>query len=269
MCNNSVVAITPKRLALDLLRVAPAARPVPVKAFLDIGGLFGLQGNAVRVALARLLAAGMVESDERGWYRLGAGAVAVNRLVEEWRLGEARMRPWDGGWWAVSLPRGGERAARRASVRALERVGLREGLDGLWVRPDNLASGRAELAERLRELGLASGARLFRAHDFDGELVAAWWTTLWDARAVEREHDRCLRAIERSAGRVERKPRPQALVESFVVGGDAIRSLARDPLLPDEAVDGATRRALTEAMTEYDRIGRGIWRELLSRRAVA
>jgi phenylacetic acid degradation operon negative regulatory protein len=55
----------------------------------------------------------------------------------------------------------------------------------------------------------------------------------------------------------------EALVESFLVGGAAIRSLARDPLLPDEIAPGDHRRALTDAMRDYDRRGRALWNRAL------
>jgi hypothetical protein len=59
-------------------------------------------------------------------------------------------------------------------------------------------------------------------------------------------------------------PKQTALVQSFLLGGQAIRVLATDPLLPEEIVAGEKRRELTELMLRYDAVGRRIWRTFAS-----
>jgi phenylacetic acid degradation operon negative regulatory protein len=49
------------------------------------------------------------------------------------------------------------------------------------------------------------------------------------------------------------------MVESFQLGGDAIRRLALDPLLPDALLPSAERAQLLAAMRRYDRAGRACW----------
>jgi phenylacetic acid degradation operon negative regulatory protein len=254
-----VKTVSPKSLLLDLLRVAPA--PVPVRWLVSIGALFGFEQNALRVALTRLVGLGLVENDERGSYRLAAGSDVVARLVADWRLGDERIRPWRGAWLCVHHPRGVERTRRAKSQRALERLGFREGLDGLWVRPHNLRRARASIASDLVELGLAEGAAAFVARDFPAEAVAAWKASLWQTDQLRAGWRRSATEIERSTRRIGTIPKQAALVESFLVGGDAIRLLAIDPLLPDEILDGADRRRLFEAMSSYDQLGQSIWNE--------
>ena len=53
------------------------------------------------------------------------------------------------------------------------------------------------------------------------------------------------------------------MVETFLVGGRAIREIARDPCLPDAIASESERRALVAAMREYDRAGRACWREFM------
>ncbi len=48
--------------------------------------------------------------------------------------------------------------------------------------------------------------------------------------------------------------------ESFLLGGEALRQIVLDPLLPAPIVDVDARRALVDAMRRYDRIGRRYWK---------
>lgn len=254
----------PKSLLLDLLRVSDDA--VQVSNLVAVGNLFGFEGNAVRVALTRLVAAGLVESDERGSYRLAPGALPMARLIDRWRDGEARLSPWAGDWLAVLHPRGGDRRSRTGSLRALARLGFREGRPGLWVRPSNL---RADAFADLRALGLADGAETFTASGFGAATEAEWRKQLWPLAQLRRDLRDTLRDLERSRERLPSIPRDDALVESFLLGGRAIRLLATDPLLPDEILDGDERRQLTKAMKAYDRAGKRLWLHHLTAPAVA
>ena len=252
-------AVVPRSVVLNLVRVAPS-RSASIKLLLRACALFGLQENAVRVAVTRCVALGLLDSDERGSYRLGSAAQAVSEHIEQWHRGEARLRPWSGHWLAVALPPKPERSARRASLQALARVGLREGLPNLWLRPDNLRATLADTTQRLRGLGLEDGATLFRASDFDDALVQRVMRELWPLHALTRSYEHTCKSLERSLAQLERMPRETALVQSFVLGGEAIRVLATDPLLPEEILASEPRARLTETMLRYDQLGRSLWR---------
>jgi phenylacetic acid degradation operon negative regulatory protein len=251
--------VTPRSVVLNLVRVMPEQRSVPVRQLLSLGALFGFNANAVRVAVTRLMAENLLESDERGSYRLGPAAAAIHAHVEEWRRGEARMRPWQGQWLAVLLPGKTNRGERRGTLRALPRLGMREGLPGLWLRPDNLRLSLADTAERLRALGLEHGAELFIARDFSERLTTRFVRALWPLRNLQRGYERALAALERSLAQLPAMARDRALVQSFVLGGEAIRVLATDPLLPEAIWPGETRKRLGEVMLRYDAVGRRLW----------
>ena len=256
-------APTAKSLILDLLSTV-GRRAVPVRSLVAAAGLFGLEANAVRVALARLRAAELVASDERGFYRLGAGARSVQSQVRGWRDLDARIRPWEGGWVGVlagALPRGG-RADRRRRERALAFLGFRELEPGLVVRPDNLrdegAGGVTAVRDQLTALGLDEDACVFSLGELD-DARDARARTLWDTEALVAGYRSTARELEASAARLETLPREDAMVESFQLGGAAIRQLVFDPLLPDALVPGTERRALLQAMHRYDALGRACW----------
>ena len=51
--------------------------------------------------------------------------------------------------------------------------------------------------------------------------------------------------------------------ESFFLGDEVLRFLARDPLLPESMADETPRRALADAMTTLDERGHEVWNAVL------
>jgi len=261
--------VSPRSLILDLLSTLRRGS-MPVRALVRAGEMFGISENNVRVALARLVRAGRVESDERGLYRLGRAAEAVNQRVTAWRHLEERIWPWRGDWAAAlvgGLPRG-NRAELRRSEAALRLVGFRTLEPGVEIRPDNLAGGVAGLRETLVGLGLDAVVPVVRIGDLDPEREARA-RRLWDGSSLRESHREARRAVEASGERLAERPAAEAMVESFELGGAALRNIVLDPLLPDELVPGDERRALVAAMRAYDDLGRDAWRGFLASHGVA
>jgi len=249
------VGPTAKSLILDLLATLREGS-MPVRALVAAGALFGLDDNNVRVALARLLAAGLVERDERGRYRAGERAGAIGRRIGRWRHVEDGLRAWDGGWVAVLGVSG--RAAAQRSPRALRFFAFRELAPGVHVRPDNLAGGAAAVREQLRALGLGPDAIVATLHDLD-DAARARALALWDGAALRAAYRRSRSQLAASGKRLGRLSAAAAMVESFVLGGRVIREIVLDPLLPEPLVPAAERAALVAAMRAYDRHGRTCW----------
>ncbi len=252
-----------KTLILDLLQ-SLRGRSMPVRALVEAGTLFGLAENGVRVALTRLLARGLVERERPGRYRLAAGAQPVSRRVGGWSSADSRALRWTGSWVGVfvhRLPRS-DRAERRRDARALAYLGFAELDPGLMIRPDNLRGGIEQVRRELHELGLDPAARVLAVSSLD-EGTENRARQLWDGGAIARAHRGALGEIERSAARLPRLRRNAAMVETFLVGGRAIRAIALDPCLPDEIAPDSHYHALIEAMREYDRAGRAHWSDFM------
>jgi phenylacetic acid degradation operon negative regulatory protein len=247
---------TAKSVILDLLSTV-RGRALPVRALIGAGELFGIRANALRVALARLRAAGLVASDQPGLYRLGGRAEAVNRLATSWRAVERSMRPWSDAWIAVATC-GLPRARQDASARALAFLGCRELRPGLAVRPDNLVGGVEGARQHLHDLGLDQEAEVFGLHEL-APATARRAAALWDTAALRLGYRRTIADLERSEQRLATLPRERAMAESFLLGGRAIRQIVFDPRLPDALVPAAERRALVDALLRYDRLGRACW----------
>jgi phenylacetic acid degradation operon negative regulatory protein len=262
------VGPSPKSLVLDLLSTARRG-PIAVRALVAAGDLFGIAENAIRVALARLRACGLVERDERGRYRLAPGAAAVQAQVSSWRRTEQRVRPWRGGWLAVHTAALSPRVRRsRPTARALDYLGFRELTPGLVVRPDNLAGGAPVVRAQLRALGLPAQAPVFALSELDADDERRA-RGLWDARTLVRTYRGLRAALDASARRLPTLSVGNARVESFRLGGRAIRQLVLDPLLPEPLLPAGERRALLEALLRYDRLGRACWAGALEHAEVA
>lgn len=260
---------TARSLILDLLSTLRRGA-MPVRALVAAGDCFGIASNSIRVALARLLAAGRVERDERGRYHLGAAAEPVRHHVASWRRLAERTRPWPGGWVGVATSGLGPQSARGSRgrrERALRFLGFRALEPGLEVRPDNLRGGVTGLRTELQALGLEPEAPVFELRALDAATDARA-RDLWDVAALRAAYRRSLADLERSGRRLPRRSESEAMVESFLLGGRVIRQLVLDPLLPEPIVPTRERDALLDAMRGFDRLGRSCWASFLDRYGV-
>jgi len=250
-----------KSVAVDLLSTMPARHPVPVGSLVRAALVLGIGENSMRVALARLRSRGLVTSDERGLYHLSAAAEPINREVRSWRTLEQTVCDWDGSWVALdasSLPRGDRKGARKRA-RALQLLGFAPLSPALQVRPANLLRGVGGVRERLEVLGFAPDPVVFGLAELDVETDARA-RALWDVSALEAGYEASRAQLVKSAQRLPSLSTEEAMAESFRVGGEAVRRIVLDPLLPDPIVDGDARRALVDEMRRYDRIGRSYWK---------
>jgi len=261
--------VSAKSLILDLLSTLRRGS-MPVRALVEAAALFDVAEGSVRVALTRLLAEGLVERDERGSYRLGAGAQAVSERVAGWRRLDERVRAWNGAWLAVLAGGSGRpvaRSAARGHARALRLLGFRELARGVSLRPDNLSGGIDAVRAELARLGLAPGAIVAELRELDA-VSEARARGLWDAEALVAGYRRGVRALDTSRRRLPARAAAEAMVESFRLGGAMLRQLALDPLLPEPIVPAGERAAFADAMRRYDEAGRACWFAFLARHGV-
>lgn len=249
-----------RRVVLDLLSAAPGGS-LEVRGIVRACALFGHAENAVRVALARLRAAELVTVGDRGVYVLAPGAEALKEHVTTWRDAERRTRVWSGGWVGVftaDLVRG-DRGLRQRRERALALLGFASLREGLFVRPDNLRGGVDGLRARLVALGLEPTA-LVVALDLPASERAE---RRWDVRALETSYRRWITELDKTGAKLPSLGVERAALESFLVGGRAIRAIVFDPLLPAPMIDVELRGQFIDAMRRFDRLGRAAWRDFL------
>jgi phenylacetic acid degradation operon negative regulatory protein len=255
-----------KSLVLDLLSTLQPGSAMPVGALVEAGDLFDLSGNNIRVTLARLLAAGQIDRDERGRYGLGEKSKPVERRVRSWRDLSTQTRRWSGEWIGLYTASAG-RTQRRARTRALQLFGFAQLRPSMWLRPDNLSASLDEVHRDLAALGLPAGDMVFVLRQLD-DASEQHARSLWDIAAMERAYRKLREQIEISRARLANLPTGEAMAESYLLGGRALRSLILDPLLPQPICSNRERDALLTTMRDYDRLGRLAWAELLKRHQV-
>ncbi|MEO8702880.1 MAG: PaaX family transcriptional regulator C-terminal domain-containing protein [Kofleriaceae bacterium] len=255
---------TAKRIVLELL-TATDSHTGSAANLVAAGAVLGVDEGNIRVALARLVAAGTLELAGRGEYRLGATTRALTAQVTSWRELEKQVRTWDGGWACVQLGELGrsDRSALRRRERALKLHGFRELARTFAMRPDNLAGGIATLRTQLHAIGLDERAVIFRATDLDANTERRA-RALWDADKLTQTYRQTIARISRFLVSITELAPRSAAREAFFFGSDVLRMIMFDPRLPEPLVDVRARRGLLDAARRLDFAGRRLWAQLFA-----
>ena len=259
--------VSAKSIILEILSVAPLIHgpSVPVRILVKAADVFDVAENSVRVAIVRLRAEGLVESEDRGYYQLGQAALPIDEQVSRWRLLEGQVQAWDGSWLAcftADLSRT-DRPALRRRQQALKMAGFKRLRPGLHVRPANLKGDLAFIGPRLRQLGMEDSAVVFRIATLEPSEDARA-RGLWDKKALRAVYRDMKDQLEASTKRIDEMQPEDAVREAFLLAREAIRWVVLDPLLPDELVAADERRALIATLSAYTDRALELWRDFLN-----
>ncbi len=249
--------LSPRNIILDLMGVS---HPNPMEAahLPVISHVFSVPVNNLRVALTRLAAKGMLDNTQRGVYRLSAKAIVRNEFTRRWKSPQYSDKPWDASWIACHLSKGSNRSIRSKSINALNWFGFKPGLDGIWVRPNNLVQSVSELLSVLRSLGLEAHAQVFSINDVEATLAKSW-QTLWATTELDTRYQQLNEKLLHSFKQLQSAQPTTTLLETCLLGSEAIHLLATDPQLPPDIRPACHYEELRTTMLEYDQIGRKIW----------
>ncbi len=253
--------LSPRNIILDLMGVS---HPVPLEATVlpAISDVFDQSVNTLRVALTRLVAKGFLDNTLRGVYRLSAKAIARNEFTRRWKSPQYSSKKWDDSWIACHLSKGSNRTVRSKSINALNWLGFKPGLDGLWVRPNNLQLKVPELLSELRSLGLETQAQVFSLYDVEDSL-AKGWKNLWAVNELDKGYQQLTKRLLKSIKNLQKPKSKTTLLETCLLGSEAIHYLATDPQLPREIRPTQHYETLRQTMLEYDQLGRKLWYQKL------
>lgn len=256
--------MTPQSLVLELL-LAHGERPLSVGQLLAAAGLFGISANHVRVTLARLTAAHMVQAPRRGQYTLGEASRQLAFDVAQWRQARQRLRPWDGSFVAVygGPAAGADKGIQQRHARALQLLGFAPWGAALHLRPNNLEPNLHALRQRLYTVGLHPDCRVFRTDDF-ADTDQAHLLQLWDGTALTHGYRHTSTQLAQWLQQAHSRDLAQAARESLVLGRAAIRQLIFDPLLPNPLVDETARNQFMDTALAFDTQGQAIWQQFLA-----
>ncbi len=250
---------TPRLLLLRLLTVADE-ETLTVAEAVRAGALFDMTENSVRVTMARLTQAGLVEAVDAAIYRLGAKGQKLGADVAAWSTVDQRVTEWDSTWIAVTtggLPRS-DRKVLRARARALSLLGFRELDTGLYLRPNNLSGGVDTVRARLLDLGLGEEAAVFKASVFDS-VRQEKALSLWSDMQLEASYKEISQRLNDWLATKDKLPREAALRDVYLLGDAGIRSVIFDPLLPAPLVNETERQQFFATVRRFNNEGRRLW----------
>ena len=250
---------TPRLLLLRLLTVADGKTLTAAEA-VRAGALFDMTENSVRVTMARLTQAGLVEAVDSAIYCLGAEGQKLGADVAAWSTVDERVTKWDSTWIAVTtggLPRS-DRKVIRARTRALSLLGFRELDTGLYLRPNNLSGGVDTVRARLLDLGLGEEAAVFKASVFDS-VRQEKALSLWSDMQLEASYKEISQRLNDWLATKDKLPREAALRDVYLLGDAGIRSVIFDPLLPAPLVNETERQQFFATVRRFNNEGRRLW----------
>lgn len=242
----------PANFILDLLRTY-GDKGTSARNLMAAASLFSFGDNVMRVTLSRLTGRGMIEKVSRGHYRLAPGSDPIKDFVEEWRLGEQRIRDWSENYLTVYTEVPSDR-----QTWVLVATGFRQMGQHLWARPDNLRRQGESLYQWLIQLGVSDTAVLLENAFLDMRSVEKL-AVQYDKTVMQKQYQSLNEQLKKSAARLDKLPKKQAMIESFSLGGKALQLLAKDPYLPEEMMPNGERLRLWQNMIDYDELGRNAW----------
>lgn len=138
---------------------------------------------------------------------------------------------------------------------ALDALGFKEASANLFVRPDNLSDTISAVSDLARGIGVSSKVLFVEARPVNN----THWSQLWNPAALNDTYIETIKRINKSHARLLALPVSEAQYESFLLGGEAIKLLAKDPLLPEQWVNVEAREKLWQVMLAYDLVGKEVW----------
>jgi phenylacetic acid degradation operon negative regulatory protein len=225
-CNNLAdLGLRPLSARSVVASVLMAMHPpeLPAALLVRFCDRFGIAAGTTRVALSRMVAAGELAQEERGYRLAGPPLLARQRAQDEAR--RPPTTPWAGDWRLAVVVSAARLAAERAELRrSLAAARFAEWREGVWLRPANLPAPEGELiaGEPCRWL-------LARPDDDPAGLAAQ----LWDLEGWARRGHRLLDATETEPGDLLAAG-PDRPVDVFSAAAALLRHLRTDPLLPRE-----------------------------------
>ena len=139
----------------------------------------------------------------------------------------------------------GERTADRAALRSARLAELRE---GVWLRPDNLASACSDGA---------AGQHARASRPRPGATPAPLAASLWDLDGWAERADRLRQRLAATAPALAAGD-TGVLAEGFVLSASVLRHFQADPLLPEPLLPRLAGRGLRAEYDEWDRAYRSV-----------
>ncbi|MEO1198232.1 MAG: PaaX family transcriptional regulator C-terminal domain-containing protein [Pseudomonadota bacterium] len=206
--------------------ILPRGGVVGLTTLADLCALMEIGGSALRPAMSRLTADGLLVREKYGrntFYRLSADADAEFRQASE-TIYASGPPNWD-GTWTIALLTDADNGGRAATAKALTQFGF-----GQINAETRLKPGAADISDDLAGAHVFS-AQALRAHEDHDRLIRTGWQ-LDDLAASYRTFLACFSPLAENVNAIARHPN-QAIVARTLLIHDYRRIVLTDPMLPE------------------------------------
>lgn len=252
-----------QHLLLNLLVGSFGAQPVT--SLVRAAEILGIEPNATRVALTRLKSRGLVSNPRRGYWEAGPRAQPLHAHIKSWRELNQRALAWDGTSWIMTYTGGipQEEVQLRSRTHALSFLGFAHVEPHLYMRPDNLLGGIADVRTKLLDLGLESSAMVATIASLADEDQSRA-LLCWDTDSLNESYAQSTETLKQARVDIEQMDLEDAARHAYVVGEKIVSTLVQDPILPAQMVDVYARANLVDLMRTFDTLGHELWRQVLT-----
>ena len=243
----------------------PEIDTLTIGQLISAGSLFDFEPSSVRMAVTRLIKDHLINSVERGVYSSGKNAEALYAEIQDWRIADKKMKPWQGDWHLALTAHLGRtnKSQLRSMTRAFQLYGFAEIELGVWIRPANLTQNVNQLYQNLLEIGMREQSYLMTVSEIANHHHQAWLTQ-WPVEKLRASYRETTERLNNSQKSFSKKSTEEAAKESLLLGEAAIRLINLDPLLPREIIDTDEFQNLISSMLAYDKIGQYHWQKFLA-----
>jgi phenylacetic acid degradation operon negative regulatory protein len=258
-----------QKLILDVLKLNQPYHS-NVRNIIQLGDVFDISENTMRVTLTRLCRSGLIDSPKRGFYKITPKATEVEQELWNWRQRQDIVQDWHGDYVMLSCEKTPQQDSitHKKNQKYLKLMGFAVFERSLYIRPNNLVYPPNTIKEKLIKLGITTPFTIFIAQGFelgDEQLIQK----LWQPAQINQYYIEHTHKMRHWMMHQHLYSQRQLIQESYLICQDAIRHIFFDPLLPEPYIITQKRQDFLEMTIRFEHNGINLWRDYCNNRKPA
>lgn len=255
-----------QKLILDVLKLNQPYHS-NVRNIIQLGDVFDISENTMRVTLTRLCRSGLIDSPKRGFYKITPKATEVEQELWNWRKQQDIVQDWHGDYVMLSYEKTPQQDSitHKKNQKYLKLMGFAVFEHSLYIRPNNLVYPPNMIKEKLIKLGITTPFTIFIAQGFElgnEQLIQK----LWQPAKINQYYSEHTDKMRHWMMHQHLYSQRQLIQESYLICQDAIRHIFFDPLLPEPYIVTQKRQDFLEMTIRFEHNGIKLWRDYCNNR---